>query len=130
LAKEQRIHIACDLALTSITGDPDRLSQVITNLLINAINYNRNAGEVRVTTGSENGLGVLTVQDTGQGIAPHDLPHIFERFYRADKARARSRGHCGLGLAICKSIIEAHGGMIQVVSEIGVGSKFTVQLPK
>jgi two-component system, OmpR family, sensor kinase len=130
LAKEQGIHITCDLAPTNITGDPDRLSQVITNLLINAINYNHDAGEVRVTTGSENGLGVLTVQDTGQGIAPQDLPHIFERFYRADKARARARGHCGLGLAICKSIIEAHGGMIQVVSEVGVGSKFTVQLPK
>jgi signal transduction histidine kinase len=71
----------------------------------------------------------LTVTDTGQGIAPEDLPHIFERFYRADKARSGASGRAGLGLAITKAIVEAHGGAIEVISEWREGSTFTVRLP-
>ena len=112
-----------------MTGDPDRLNQVITNLLSNAIEYNQEQGEVRIITRVEKEFTVLTVEDTGPGIGPEDLPHIFERFYRADKTRARARGHHGLGLAISKSIVEAHGGTILVTSQVESGSRFTVRLP-
>jgi len=72
---------------------------------------------------------LFQVADTGEGIAAADLPHIFERFYRADKSRSRAEGCNGLGLAICKAIVDAHGGSIGVTSEVGVGSTFTVKLP-
>jgi signal transduction histidine kinase len=71
---------------------------------------------------------VVTVRDTGQGISAEDLPHIFKRFYRADKSRSQAGGHSGLGLAICKAILEADGGTIDVTSQIGVGSTFSVRL--
>jgi signal transduction histidine kinase len=72
---------------------------------------------------------VLTVSDTGLGILAEDLPHIFERFYRADKARSGVQGRTGLGLAICKAIVDAHGGVVEVKSESGAGSTFLVKLP-
>jgi two-component system sensor histidine kinase BaeS len=71
----------------------------------------------------------LTVTDTGQGIAAEDVPHVFERFYRADKSRSRAEGRSGLGLAICKAIVDNHGGTIEASSELGAGSTFTVRLP-
>ena len=77
---------------------------------------------------SENGAAVLTVADTGPGIAPEDLPHIFKRFFRADKSRSRADGRAGLGLAICKAIVDAHGGSIEVASRPGNGAEFTVRL--
>ena len=119
--------IHCALSPAIALGDADRLSQVLTNLLTNAIHYNRDGGEIRITTAAENGSAVLQVADTGQGIAPEDLPHIFERFYRADKSRARADGRSGLGLAICKAIVDAHGGSIEVASELGRGTTFTVR---
>jgi two-component system, OmpR family, sensor kinase len=130
LARERGIQIHCDLATATVLGDGDRLGQVVTNLLTNAIFYNKDQGEIRVTTRIEQNATVLTVADTGQGISAEDLPHVFERFYRADKSRARASGRSGLGLAICKAIVEAHGGTIEVASQPGVGTTFTVRLPR
>ena len=82
-----------------------------------------------MTTGHEGSTAVLQVSDDGPGIPPDDLPHVFERFYRADKSRTGSQGRYGLGLAICRGLIEAEGGSIAVESELGRGTCFTVRLP-
>jgi len=128
LAARNGIQIHCDLAAAKMLGDGERIGQVITNLLANAIDYNKPNGEIRVSTRAENGNAILTVFDTGQGIAAGDVPHIFERFYRADRARSRGSSHSGLGLAICKAIVEAHGGSISVASQLGAGATFTVRM--
>jgi signal transduction histidine kinase len=122
------VKIISEFARFEITGDSERLSQVVINLLTNAIQYNRPGGEVRVKLEAEAGLAVLTITDTGQGIAPENLPRVFERFYRADPSRTGA-GNAGLGLSICKAIVEAHGGMIEAASEVGVGTAFTTRLP-
>jgi heavy metal sensor kinase len=127
IAEERAVKISTALEPVEVTGDSERLAQVITNLLTNAIQYNLPDGEVRVKLESQNGLAVLTVSDKGQGIAPEDLPRVFERFYRADKSR--STGGNGLGLAISKAIVEAHGGTIEVASEENVETTFRVRLP-
>jgi two-component system, OmpR family, sensor kinase len=129
LAEERGIKIHCDLAPAHTFGDADRLGQLVTNLLTNAIYYNKPSGEIRVSTRSENGGAVLAVADSGEGIAVEDLPHVFERFYRADKSRSRAEGRSGLGLAICKAIVDSHGGSIDVTSRPGAGTTFTVRLP-
>jgi heavy metal sensor kinase len=112
-----------------IEADRDRIQQLITNLATNAIKYNREGGSVSIAVGRENGHALLKVADTGIGIAPHDQPHVFERFFRADKARSRESGGAGLGLAICQSIADAHGGSISYKSEPGTGTVFMVRLP-
>jgi len=127
LADERGVKIISDLAPLEITGDAERLAQVVTNLLTNAIQYNRLGGEVRVKLAAANGLAVLEIADTGQGIAPEELPRVFERFYRADQSRTGA-GNAGLGLSICKAIVEAHGGAIEVASEKNAGTTFTVRL--
>jgi two-component system, OmpR family, sensor kinase len=127
LADERGVKIISKLSALEITGDSERLAQVVTNLLTNAIQYNLPDGEVRVKLESQNGMAILTVSDTGQGISPEDLPRVFERFYRADKSR--STGGNGLGLAISKAVVEAHGGTIEVSSEENVGTIFIVRLP-
>jgi two-component system, OmpR family, sensor kinase len=127
LADARQVRIFCDATPTRVFADPERLARVITNLLANAIQYNRADGEIRVTVRVEDVSAVLTVADTGCGMAREDLPRVFERFYRANKSRAG--GHTGLGLAICKSIVEAHGGTIEATSEMNIGSTFTVRLP-
>ncbi len=129
LAEDRGVKIISELSPLEITGDPERLEQVVANLLTNAIQYNQPAGEVRLKLEADNGLAVLTIADTGQGIAPDDLPRVFERFYRGDKSRTGG-GSAGLGLSICKSIIEAHGGTIEVMSGQNIGTTFTVRLPK
>ena len=128
LAQERGIKIHCDLGPARVCGDADGLGRVITNLLTNAIQYNKPNGEIRVSTRGENGVAIVTIADTGQGIAAEDLPHIFERFYRADKSRSRAAGRSGLGLAISKAIVDAHGGTIEVTSQPGAGTTFTVRL--
>jgi len=129
LAAEKDIKIHCDLMPVEVLGDEVSLGQVITNLVTNAIRYNKPAGEVRVQTRLDAKAAVLTVADTGPGIAAEDLPHIFERFYRADKSRTAAHGRTGLGLAICKAIVDAHGGHLEVQSTQRSGSEFKVILP-
>lgn len=129
LANERGVKILSELAPLEITGDAGRLAQVVTNLLTNAIQYNRPGGEVCVKLESQEGLAVLTVSDTGPGISIEDLPHVFERFYRGDKSRTVANGNAGLGLAISKAIVEAQGGTIEVSSQPAVGTTFTIRLP-
>jgi signal transduction histidine kinase len=105
------------------------MSQVITNLLTNAIDYNRPGGEVAVSTATASGSALLIVADTGVGIAEADLPFIFDRFYRVDRSRSRAEGHTGLGLAICKAIVEAEGGAIEAESKLNAGTTFTIRFP-
>ena len=128
LAETHGIKMISDLAALEITADPDRLAQVVVNLLTNAIQYNKPGGQVRVKLAAHDGLAVLTVDDTGQGIAAADLPRVFSRFFRADPSRTGA-GNTGLGLAICKAIVEAHGGTIEVASAENAGTTFTVRLP-
>lgn len=130
LAVERNLKVEVACAPASASGDPDRLRQVIVNLLQNAVRYNHEYGDIRVTTSTNDNEVVLTVSDTGSGIAAEALPHVFERFYRADKARSRAQGGTGLGLAICKAIIAAHGGSIAIESEVGRGTTVTVRLPR
>jgi heavy metal sensor kinase len=127
IAEERGVKIFTELSALEITGDSERLAQVITNLLTNAIQYNLPDGEVRLKLESQDGMAVLTVRDTGQGIEAEDLPRVFERFYRADKSR--STGGNGLGLAISKVVVEAHGGTIEVSSKENAGTTFRVRLP-
>lgn len=127
IAEARHVKILCDAPPLNCVGDPDRLSQVVTNLLTNAITYNKDNGEVRIVGAAKNGSVTLTISDTGIGISAEDLPHLFDRFYRADKSR--TSGNTGLGLAISRAIIEAHGGAIEVSSTPDVGTLFTIRLP-
>jgi len=129
LAKENEVRIESELAPVEIKADRTRISQLITNLLSNAIRYNRTGGGVKLGVGRENGEAILTVADTGVGIPEDDQRHVFERFFRADKARSREVGGSGLGLAICQSIVEAHGGTISFTSKPNQGTTFVVKLP-
>ena len=105
-----------------------KMSQVIINLLSNAIKYS-DQGTIRIQTYRENNFFVCTVADEGQGIAKENLDKIFHRFYRVDDARTRSKGGSGLGLSIVKSTVEAHGGNVEVDSELNKGTKFIVRIP-
>ena len=128
LADERGVKVITEISSLQVTGDSERLAQVVTNLLTNAIQYNQPGGEVRVKLESQSGLAVLTVADTGQGIAAKDLPRVFGRFFRADSSRTGA-GNAGLGLAISKAIVEAHGGAIGVTSQMGSGSVFYFTVP-
>jgi heavy metal sensor kinase len=128
LAQEKRVKIIPALTPLEITGDPERLAQVMVNLLTNAIQVNGTDGEVRANLEARDGLAVLEISNTGKGIAPEDLPHVFERFYRADKSRTGA-GNSGLGLSICKAIVEAHGGTVEAASVPNTGATFIVRLP-
>jgi heavy metal sensor kinase len=129
LAVQKGVSLTVKTVALQTRGDVTRLSQVVTNLVTNAINYNRPGGSVDVILKPEGNEAVLTVVDTGCGIPEEDRPHIFERFYRVDKARSRELGGSGLGLAICKSIVEAQGGSIGFTTESNVGTTFVVRLP-
>lgn len=114
---------------TSIAGDPDRIRQLLLILLDNAIRYTPSTGRVIVDLRREDGRAIITVRDTGVGIAPDALPHVFERFYRSDRARVRDPGGTGLGLAIARWIAEQHGGTLELESELGRGTVARVRLP-
>jgi heavy metal sensor kinase len=130
LAEEKSIFFRTNVANgICVEGDRSRLQQVIVNLVANAIKYTQEGGEVEVSVRRDGDTAVLEVADNGAGISAHALPHVFERFYRADKARSRNSGGAGLGLAIVKAICTAHGTEIKVSSEEGHGSRFTVALP-
>ncbi|MDW8293563.1 MAG: ATP-binding protein [Anaerolineae bacterium] len=112
-----------------VCADPDRLEQVLRNLVTNAIRHTPAGGRVTLSAVQIEDEVRLTVEDTGEGIAPEDLPFVFDRFYRGDKSRARSSGGAGLGLAIAKSLVEAMKGRIGVETTLGAGSRFWVVLP-
>ncbi len=113
-----------------VNADRDKISQVLVNLVSNALKYTPEGGHVHIEVGETETDVSICVSDTGIGIPQDDLPYIFERFYRTDKSRSRTTGGSGIGLTIAKSIIDAHGGKISVKSEPGRGSQFTVTLPK
>jgi heavy metal sensor kinase len=113
-----------------VRGDPGLLRQAITNLVSNAIQYNRTGGSVTIAVRDESAAVFVEVADTGQGIPREALPRVFDRFFRADEARARAVGGSGLGLALVKRIVDAHGGDISCSSEEGLGARFVIRLPK
>jgi len=115
--------------MPACTVDAQRISQVLRNLLDNAIAHTPMSGVITVSSKSDNGFIKVTVSDTGEGIPKEDIPNIFERFYRVDKSRARATGGAGLGLTISKRLVESHGGTITAESEAGKGSRFTFTLP-
>ena len=127
LSIELTSQIATDPAI--VLGDGEALRRLVFILVDNALKYNREGGSVRVTLGSENGQAVCTVSDSGIGIAIEDQQHIFDRFWRADKVRSRGAGGAGLGLSIARWIVERHQGTLDVRSEIGERTTFTVRLP-
>lgn len=116
-------------ALPAIEVDPDRVQQTIGILIANALRHTPTQGSINVTLRRADTQAIIEVADTGTGIPPADLPHIFERFYRADKSRSRESGGSGLGLAIAKSIVQAHGGTISAESELGRGTILRFTLP-
>jgi two-component system, OmpR family, sensor kinase len=127
--RAQKLNIASGrLDDISIKGDQYRLSQMLGNLIDNAIKYTPDGGDILISLFRDKDWARLEVTDSGIGIAPENLPHLFDRFYRVDKARSRDRGGTGLGLAIVKTIVEHHGGKVTVISEPGKGSTFTVWL--
>lgn len=128
LADKKGIKLTTDLAPVNVKADELRIEQAIVNLIENAIKYT-DKGEVKVSLSVEDDETVLRVMDTGIGIPPEAQQHVFERFYRVDKARSRGTGGTGLGLAIVEKTIALHGGSIELASEVGVGSTFTVRLP-
>jgi signal transduction histidine kinase len=115
--------------LPPVFADAERVHQVLFNLLDNAVRFTPAGGRIRVTASRRNGAVDVAVTDTGPGIAPEHLPRLFERFYRIDTARSRDEGGTGIGLAIARSVVEAHGGRIWAESEPGKGSTFTFELP-
>ncbi len=129
LAAQRNLSVTVQGEPVVVKGDPDRLAQLVTNLLSNAIFYNVDGGKVSLQASIDNHEAVINVGDTGVGISPNELPHVFERFYRVDKARSRTAGGNGLGLPICKSIVEAHGGSIAISTRRDEGTIVTVRLP-
>jgi len=130
LAREREIslQLSMESALDNMHLDPDRMEQVLTNLIDNAMRHTPKGGNVTLRVSGEEPL-IIQVSDTGSGIPQEDLPFVFERFYKADKARTRGRAGTGLGLAIARNIVEAHGGRINVQSKLGEGTTFTISLP-
>ena len=113
-----------------VMGDTARLHQVLTNLIVNSLKHGGEEAKARLSIDTDDNHVILEVSDDGVGVQEADLPHIFERFYRADTSRTRATGGSGLGLAIVKTIVEAHQGAITVESTVGEGTSFRIVLPK
>lgn len=128
--KGQSILVSQAEGVGPMTGDADKLTEVLINLIDNAIKYTPEGGRITVEARKREGVVEITVGDTGIGIPSREIPRIFERFYRVDRARSREMGGTGLGLSIVKHIVEAHGGKVSVESQVGKGSRFVVTLPK
>ena len=124
--KKITLSCSCDSAI-QVTIDLNRIRQVIANILDNAVKYTSVGGSIEILASRKNGRAIITIADTGMGIAADDLPHIWERLYRGDQSR--SEPGLGLGLGLVKAIVEAHDGIVDVESEPGRGSQFTVTLP-
>ena len=131
LAAAKSIALQVDLpeGLPLVDVDSQRIGQVLGNLLSNALTHTPSGGKVVIAARARQSDVELRVSDTGEGISPEHLPYVFERFYRADKSRSRVTGGAGLGLAIARQLVEAHGGWIKVESEVGRGTQFTFTLP-
>ncbi|WP_026370357.1 sensor histidine kinase [Kallotenue papyrolyticum] len=132
LCEAQHLRLVVDLPrdLPPIWADPDRLSQILLNLLGNALRYTPVGGTITISARPLEGAVQITVRDTGIGIAPEHLPHLFERFYRVDKSRTRSSGGTGIGLTIARHLVHAHGGEIWAESDgPGTGAAFHLTLP-
>jgi signal transduction histidine kinase len=131
LAAEQDITLAVQLAqqLPGITIDSHRIEQVLTNLLANALRHTPSQGIVTIRAEVDGRRLLISVADTGPGIPPKDIPHLFDRFWRGDKSRARDRGGAGLGLAIARQLVDTHGGTIWVSSDQNTGATFHIALP-
>ncbi|MCS7287206.1 MAG: ATP-binding protein [Anaerolineae bacterium] len=129
-AIEKGLNLQCSIeGPLPVYADRQRIGQVIHNILANALNFTPEGGTVAVRARKVNSAVEISISDTGPGIPPEDLPHIFERFWRKEPSRSRSTGGSGLGLSIAKELVEAHGGTIEVQSTVGKGSTFTVKIP-
>jgi len=124
-----QFHLRVDPGLRKVSIDRDQIDQVLDNLVSNALNYTADGGWIRLEAAVREGALAVSVEDNGIGIPKEDLPRVFERFYRVDKARSRSMGGTGLGLSIAREIIRAHGGAIGIESEVGKGTKVTFTIP-
>ena len=123
------IQIEASPDLPQVEVDPGRMAQVLANLMSNALRHTPEGGQITLSAAAQGEKVYLRVQDSGVGISPEELPHIFERFYRGDKSRQRHAGESGLGLAIARSIVEAHGGSLSVESMLGQGTTLSIALP-
>jgi signal transduction histidine kinase/DNA-binding response OmpR family regulator len=129
-AKDLRLHAVLDSQPLGIAGDPDRLQQVVWNLLINAVKFTPRAGRIQVHLQRTDSHAEISVSDTGQGIAADVLPHVFERFQQGDSSSTRQHTGLGLGLALVRHLVELHGGSVEASSPgVGLGATFTVRLP-
>ena len=131
LAEEKNVRVVVAyLEPVNVNGDPHRLRQMVLTLMHNGIKYTPSGGEIKVSLEDQRKQAAFTISDNGIGIPDNELPLIFNRFYRVDKARSRDEGGSGLGLSICKYIVDAHGGKIDVESQVGVGTRFRILIPK
>lgn len=128
--KNVALHLAVEADVPTLDGDDLRLEQVLNNVLDNALKHTPEGGEIGLSAAADTDHVILRVEDNGSGISPADLPHVFERFYRADKARTRELGGTGLGLSIVKHIMHLHGGRVEAQSTMGHGTTITLFLPR